>query len=123
MLILLACLIGASTADQPYFFSDGYLEILGAEPQQTFTCENRPYGYYADVPSECRVFHVCHPLSNEAGEVISIFQYSFFCGNQTIFSQESLTCAHPHEAFPCDQAESIFEESNIDFGKIPEEQF
>lgn len=46
-------------------------------------------------------------------------QFSFICGNQTVFSQESLTCATPEAAFPCDQAESLYDFSNADFGKIP----
>ena len=37
-----------------YVFSDGYLEVLGGEPDRSFACEGRPYGYYADVANDCR---------------------------------------------------------------------
>nr|XP_027208759.1 uncharacterized protein LOC113802383 [Penaeus vannamei] len=117
----LLALVAVAAARSPYVFSDGYLEILGGEPQQAFDCAGRAYGYYADVANACRVFHICLPIADEFGEVVETAQYSFFCGNQTVFSQESLTCAHPQEAFPCDQAETLFDLSNADFGKIPED--
>ncbi|KAL7629957.1 UNVERIFIED_CONTAM: hypothetical protein RMT77_019924 [Armadillidium vulgare] len=120
-IILIACLLGLASANLPYVFSDGYLEVLGGEPAQSFTCEGRPYGYYADVANFCQVFHICLPLSDEDGSIYDTFHYSFFCGNQTVFSQESLTCVHPADSFPCEEAESIYELSNADFGRIPED--
>ncbi|KAG7161529.1 U-scoloptoxin(01)-Er1a-like [Homarus americanus] len=117
----LLCLATVASARMAYQASDGYLEILGAEPAQNFDCAGRAYGYYADVATDCRVFHVCLPISDDLGEIVETAQFSFFCGNQTMFSQESLTCAHPQEAFPCDQAETLYDLSNADFGKIPEE--
>ncbi|XP_076039294.1 U-scoloptoxin(01)-Cw1a-like, partial [Oratosquilla oratoria] len=119
-LLALLALAAAVYAQGPYQFSDGYLEILGGEPAQSFTCEGRRWGYYADVANDCRVFHVCFPMNDEEGNLIELAHFSFFCGNQTVFSQESLTCAHPQDAFPCDQAESLFEISNADLGRIPE---
>ncbi|XP_047490559.1 U-scoloptoxin(01)-Cw1a-like [Penaeus chinensis] len=115
------CLAAAASARMAYQFSDGYLDILGGDPQQAFSCDNRPYGYYADVANDCRIFHVCEPVTDELGGFVETAHYSFVCGNQTVFSQESLTCAHPEEAFPCNQAESLYDVSNADFGKIPEE--
>ncbi|XP_071552134.1 U-scoloptoxin(01)-Er1a-like [Panulirus ornatus] len=117
----LLCLAAVASARMAYQFSDGYLDILGAEPAQTFDCSGRAYGYYADVGTNCQVFHVCLPITDELGEILETAQFSFFCGNQTVFSQESLTCAHPEEAFPCDQAETLYDLSNADFGKIPED--
>ena len=114
-------LLGAASARYAYQFSDGYVDVLGGEPNNAFTCDGRPYGYYADAANDCRVFHICLPIENDVGEIVQTDQYSFFCGNQTVFSQESLTCSHPEDAFPCDQAESLYDLSNADFGKIPEE--
>ncbi|KAK8396521.1 hypothetical protein O3P69_005521 [Scylla paramamosain] len=108
VLAVVLCLAAAASARMAYTFSDGYLDILGAEPAQNFDCVGRPYGYYADVPTDCRVFHVCLPINDEAGEVVETHHFSFFCGNQT-------------EAFPCAEAESLYDSSNADFGKIPEE--
>jgi len=75
--------------------------------------------YYADVPSQCKVFHVCVPISDAGGYVRQTMQYSFFCGNLTVFSQDTLTCAHPNAAFPCNQAESFYDIVNGEFGRIP----
>ncbi|XP_045612064.1 U-scoloptoxin(01)-Cw1a-like [Procambarus clarkii] len=121
VIVSVLCLAAAASARMAYQFSDGYLEVLGAEPARSFECAGRNYGYYADVPTDCRVFHVCLPISDDLGEVVETAQFSFFCGNQTVFSQESLTCSHPLEAFPCEQAETLYDLSNADFGKIPEE--
>ncbi|KAG7157386.1 U-scoloptoxin(01)-Cw1a-like 13 [Homarus americanus] len=105
--VILLALVSVAAARMAYQLSDGFLKILGGNPNTAFSCDNRPYGYYADVANDCRIFHICHPEVDE------------FTG-ETIFSQESLTCAHPEEAFPCDQAESLYDISNADFGKIPE---
>ena len=118
--IALLALVAAASAQSGYQFSDGYLDVLGGEPAQSFSCEGRPYGYYADVANECHVFHVCLPIEDDAGAIIETAQYSFFCGNQTVFSQESLTCSHPEDAYPCDQAEGYYDIVNAEFGKIPE---
>ncbi|XP_050686704.1 uncharacterized protein LOC126980650 [Eriocheir sinensis] len=117
---ILLSLVAAAAARMAYRFSDGYLDILGAEPVQSFDCVGRPYGYYADVASDCRVFHVCLPIPDETGEVAQTAHFSFFCGNQTVFSQESLTCIHAQDAFPCSESEALYQSSNGDFGKIPE---
>nr|XP_027227444.1 uncharacterized protein LOC113819401 [Penaeus vannamei] len=114
-------LAAAASARMAYQLSDGFLDVLGGEPQQVFSCDNRAYGYYADVANGCRIFHVCLPVTDELGGFVETAHFSFFCGNQTVFSQESLTCGHPEEAFPCDQAESLYDASNADFGKIPEQ--
>ena len=121
VLVVLAALVSVSVAQSGYEFSSGYIDILGGEPAQTFTCEGRPYGYYADVANHCQVFHICLPIENDAGEITQTNQYSFFCGNQTVFSQDSLTCAHPEDAYPCDQAEGYYDIVNAEFGKIPED--
>ncbi|XP_042242994.1 U-scoloptoxin(01)-Cw1a-like [Homarus americanus] len=119
--VILLALVSVAAARMAYQLSDGFLKILGGNPNTAFSCDNRPYGYYADVANDCRIFHICHPEVDEfTGEVLRQDHFSFYCGNQTIFSQESLTCAHPEEAFPCDQAESLYDISNADFGKIPE---
>ncbi|KAK7073962.1 hypothetical protein SK128_013277, partial [Halocaridina rubra] len=116
----LFALVAVAAARSAYQFSAGYLDILGAEPNQAFSCEGRAYGYYADVANDCKVFHICLPIADEIGAVLETAQFSFVCGNQTVFSQESLTCAHPEEALPCSEAETLFDLSNADFGRIPD---
>ncbi|KAK8746209.1 hypothetical protein OTU49_017299 [Cherax quadricarinatus] len=120
-IVIFLALASVTAARMAYQLPDGFLEILGGPPNQVFSCENRPYGYYADVANDCRIFHICHPVVDElTGRILQQAHFSFICGNQTVFSQESLTCAHPEDAFPCEQAESLYDISNADFGKIPE---
>ena len=45
----------------------------------SFSCVGKPYGYYADVATNCKVFHIC--LGD--GDV----KWSFLCPNQTSFNQ------------------------------------
>ena len=51
---------------------------------------------------------------------VLVAQYSFFCGNQTMFDQASLTCTRPDEAVACEEAEAFYEISNDEFFKIDE---
>jgi len=55
-------------------------------------------GYFADIENDCKIFHVCVP--GEMGKT-ELQQYSFACGNQTVFNQFSMTCTSPDEAVPC----------------------
>ncbi|XP_037786281.1 U-scoloptoxin(01)-Cw1a-like [Penaeus monodon] len=117
---VLALCIATAAARSAYQLPSG-VELLRSQVITSFSCAGRPYGYFADVANDCAIFHVCYPVNDELGNIIEEAQFSFLCGNQTVFSQESLTCAHPEEAFPCDQAETLYDLSNADFGKIPEE--
>ncbi|XP_024081237.1 uncharacterized protein LOC112126419 [Cimex lectularius] len=54
-------------------------------PQTSFSCTGRPIGYYADVETDCQVYHMC----GEGGR-----QYSYACPNTTLFHQRMLICAH-----------------------------
>ena len=51
--------------------------------------------------------------------MIETAKWSFFCGNQTVFDQETLTCNYPEDAFPCEESPSLY--GAVDFGKIPED--
>ncbi|XP_064088167.1 U-scoloptoxin(01)-Cw1a-like [Macrobrachium nipponense] len=119
---LLCAFLGVASARMAYQFAAGYEEIVG-QPSQTFSCDNRAYGYYADVDNDCRVFHVCLPVVDEVGETLSVDHFSFICGNQTVFSQESLTCADPLDAFPCEQAPTLYDVVNAEFGRIPDSDY
>ncbi|XP_063599506.1 uncharacterized protein LOC134775826 [Penaeus indicus] len=116
VLAAVLALAGVAAANSAFRFSDGYLDVLGAEPVQAFDCAGRSYGYYADVSSDCRVFHVCLPVADDLGELLETAHFSFFCGNQTVFSQESLTCAHPEEAFPATRPRPSSTSVNALFG-------
>jgi len=119
-IFLLAVCIAAVSARQAYVLPSG-VEFLRSQIITSFSCAGRPYGYFADVANDCALFHVCYPVNDEIGNIIEEAHFTFICGNQTVFSQDSLTCSSPEEAFPCDQAESLYDLSNADFGKIPED--
>ncbi|XP_071514915.1 uncharacterized protein [Panulirus ornatus] len=73
------------------------LPLLEEVPQTSFSCLDRPYGYYADVEANCQAFHVC--LNN--------LKWSFLCPNQTLFNQEYLVCDHAINV-DCSQASSLY---------------
>ncbi|XP_022218911.2 flocculation protein FLO11 [Drosophila obscura] len=51
-------------------------------PKTSFSCRSFGNGYFADMETDCQVFHIC-----EEGRKIS-----FLCPNGTIFQQSELTC-------------------------------
>ncbi|MPC41248.1 hypothetical protein E2C01_034836 [Portunus trituberculatus] len=86
-----------------------------------FDCNDRAFGYYADMDNGCRAFHVCLPVYSEEGQLEEVAHFTFMCGQNAVFSQDSLTCAHPSESLPCSEAAAHYEVSNANFGIIPEE--
>ncbi|KAL1474869.1 hypothetical protein MTO96_020441 [Rhipicephalus appendiculatus] len=90
----------SETRRAAYELPDGVEFVVGGV-QTTFQCERS--GYFADVSNNCQLFHICNEIYKEDGSV-ELQQYSFFCGNQTVFNQLSLTCAHPEESVPCQNA-------------------
>lgn len=73
-------------------------------PKTSFTCKNRPAGYYADVETGCQVlfillfqnlctlfipktqvYHMCDGVGR---------QFSYACPNTTLFQQRMLICDH-----------------------------
>lgn len=85
----------------------------------TFTCRDRPYGYYADQDNSCRIFHICYPALFTDGRT-ETYQYSFMCGERTQFDQKEMTCVHEKEAIPCSSSPEYFYR-NSEFG-LPEER-
>ncbi|RWS31619.1 cuticular protein-like protein [Leptotrombidium deliense] len=82
-------------------------ELIVGDVKRTFTCEGLKYGYYADIDNGCRVFHVCNPVTLADGNT-EMQQFSFMCGNQTVFNQFSMTCADEKEAIPCEMSRDFF---------------
>ncbi|KAK8746213.1 hypothetical protein OTU49_017303 [Cherax quadricarinatus] len=78
-----------------------------------FSCQDREYGFYADVENNCQAYHICQPVYDEAEQLVEVAHFTFLCGKDTIFNQEQLDCTHPKEAFPCADAASIYEDSNL----------
>ncbi|CAN8015425.1 unnamed protein product, partial [Ixodes persulcatus] len=87
-----------------YELPDGVEFVVGGV-QTSFQC--RRSGYFADVDNNCQLFHVCNEVFKDDGS-LELQQYSFFCGNQTVFNQLSLTCSFPEESVPCSNAPDFF---------------
>ncbi|XP_045595712.1 U-scoloptoxin(01)-Cw1a [Procambarus clarkii] len=121
VLVVLLALAAVASARMAYVLPDGVEALLkGGTLETTFSCDNRTYGYYSDIDNDCQLFHVCLPISDDAGAVLETAHFTFACANQTVFNQESLTCSHPHEAFPCEESANLYDLSNSEFGDIPE---
>jgi len=103
---------------EPLNLPSGAQYLLGSV-DTSFSCVNRPYGYYADQDNSCRVFHVCNPSLFSDGRV-ETYQYSFMCGEGSIFDQDRMTCINQYEASPCEEAQSYYFR-NEEFG-LPQEQ-
>ncbi|XP_076250772.1 jiangshi isoform X1 [Rhynchophorus ferrugineus] len=58
---------------------------IDAEKADTFSCNGRNAGYYADVSTGCQVYHMCDGLGR---------QFSYKCPSKTLFQQRMLICDH-----------------------------
>lgn len=91
---------------------------IRAEITDNFSCENRGYGYYADVENECQIFHVCLPVMYPEERKERTFRWSFICPEETVFSQVVFTCVRmedmPNE---CKDSEQYYE-LNKNFGAV-----
>uniref|UniRef100_A0A4Q8K6M6 U83-Liphistoxin-Lth1a_1 n=1 Tax=Liphistius thaleban TaxID=1905330 RepID=A0A4Q8K6M6_9ARAC len=87
-----------------YELPDG-AELLVGPIRTAFACSSD--GYYADVENNCQIFHVCHTVPHDDGSS-ETQQWSFLCGNQTVFNQLTFSCAYPEEAVPCPNARDFY---------------
>lgn len=69
-------------------------------PPTGFNCKNVPTGYYADLETDCQVFHICDTSR----------KISFLCPNGTIFSQSHLICDWWFKV-DCASAPALYESS------------
>ncbi|KAK8392994.1 hypothetical protein O3P69_013200 [Scylla paramamosain] len=107
----------SAAPQEPLNLSSGASFMLGAI-STTFSCLDRPYGYYADPDNNCHIFHVCHPSLLHDGSVHT-YQYSFMCGEGTVFDQKEMTCVAEWVATPCTEASSFYLR-NQEFGQVQE---
>lgn len=136
---MLACLIAIVYAGSlvrnkrqsgNFLLPDGAEFILSKSIDNSFVCSDE--GIYADTNNNCQIFHVCHitgklfkqtnkknyfqhhfkyfnQFTENPDGSADLRQYSFLCGNQTIFNQFSLTCATPEESVPCEYAPEFYD--------------
>ncbi|XP_032683642.1 uncharacterized protein LOC116849991 isoform X2 [Odontomachus brunneus] len=81
----------------------------------TFSCQDRIYGYYADMENECQVFHVCLPQARGA------IRWSFICPSETVFNQATFVCTQTESSIPCEESEKYYA-LNEEIGKEIEEE-
>ncbi|XP_065094174.1 uncharacterized protein LOC135714707 [Ochlerotatus camptorhynchus] len=75
--------------------------IFSVIPETSFDCNQQLYpGYYADIETQCQVFHIC--ALNKT--------FNFLCPNGTIFSQEHFVCVWWNQ-FECASAPGLFEKN------------
>ncbi|KAB0804733.1 hypothetical protein PPYR_01703 [Photinus pyralis] len=88
---------------------------IRAEITDSFTCEGRSYGYYADTDNDCQIFHVCLPVvySHTRSQM---FKWSFICPEETIFNQEIFTCVNADESIDCMESPKFYS-LNSHFGE------
>ena len=77
--------------------------------QSNFTCYGRQIGYYADMATECKIYHFC-VLGDYNGEPV-YQRISYYCLNETVFDQQALDCVAKISA-PCQESEKHYDESN-----------
>ncbi|XP_030756828.1 U-scoloptoxin(01)-Cw1a-like [Sitophilus oryzae] len=87
---------------------------IRSEISDSFSCEGRDYGYYADVENDCQLFHVCLPMRYQDGRS-QMFRWSFICPEETIFNQEIFTCTRSDESIDCVESPRFYD-LNRNFG-------
>lgn len=65
----LLCLVAAASARMAYQLPADAVALVRNSVREVFSCQNRAFGYYADVANDCRIFHVCQPIADEQGQV------------------------------------------------------
>ncbi|XP_037772414.1 putative uncharacterized protein DDB_G0282133 [Penaeus monodon] len=105
---------------EPLNLPSGASALLGSITS-SFSCLDRPYGYYADQDNSYRVFHVCNPTLFSNGAV-ETYQYSFMCGEGSVFDQKELACVAESSAIPCQESTSYFY-TNEQFGRPEDKSF
>ncbi|KAJ8679382.1 hypothetical protein QAD02_015169 [Eretmocerus hayati] len=73
----------------------------------TFSCDGRIYGYYADTANDCQVFHVCVPRNRRT------LRYSFICPAETVFNQVTFVCTREEDSIRCAESERYYDRNKI----------
>ncbi|CAN7988126.1 unnamed protein product, partial [Ixodes hexagonus] len=82
-------------------------------PPTDFRCSDHPFpGYFADVETDCQVYHNCLPDGRNS---------SFLCVNGTIFNQRNFVCDWWYK-FDCRKAPNFFHLNLVRNGDTDEEE-
>ncbi|GJQ76251.1 hypothetical protein Trydic_g1986 [Trypoxylus dichotomus] len=93
---------------------------IRTEISDSFSCDGREYGYYADVENDCQLFHVCLPVTHSNGRQ-QTFRWSFICPDDTVFNQEIFTCTRSDESINCADSPRFYS-LNRSFGEVEEHE-
>ncbi|XP_034948154.1 uncharacterized protein [Chelonus insularis] len=77
----------------------------------SFTCKGRETGFYADIETNCRVYHTCDDHGNK---------FTYHCPQDTAFRQDSLVCDHAYRVDCQKSAELILQRSIQDSQTEPD---
>lgn len=107
VLLTVAAVSAKSRSKREAFDLPDGADLLVGSVRTNFACPQGAVGYFADTENDCKIFHVCNTIVEEDGAA-ETQQFSFLCGNQTMFNQLSFTCSMPEDAVPCSEAPSFF---------------
>ena len=82
--------------------------------QSPFRCDNRKWGFFADISTGCRTFVQCVPTIEPNSESF-VRRHVFQCPPGTQFDQRFVTCILTKDALPCDTSPLLFEETEQKF--------
>lgn len=87
----------------------GHVAVRGSPAE--FSCDNRRFGYYADIANNCTRFHLCYPQPEPTAVtgagLMSPQRFSFLCPQNTFFDQQRLVCSEASLlTVPCTESRS-----------------
>lgn len=78
----------------------------------TFSCDQRKFGYYADVGRNCTIYHLCNPVTLPNNPELVYQRISFLCLQNSTFDQLTLSCTKRPQ-ISCDISPSYYDSSNL----------
>ena len=89
------------------------IDLNGIKPKTSFTCRGKESGYYADIETDCQVYHLC----DEQGR-----KFTYECPNTTLFHQRMLICDHWYMV-DCSTSEANYEFNRLIGQRVSERRF
>jgi len=108
-------IVQTSTASNDLITSE-YNGFDGNKSDVSFSCYGRPFGQYADVMRECRVFHLCYPYFNSTTDELFYQRISFICDNDSVFDQKRFICVENSTVdHKCSDSEALYLQTNQEY--------
>ena len=91
----------------------GIVDEINSVQNDSFSCYERHYGYYADIFKNCSTFHLCYPIQDPSSQHIFYQRFSFFCSDNAVFDQKNLVCVeNESESIDCQSSINYYDISN-----------